>query len=103
MVLATIGVCVDESDFPTITFMLSISFMVGIVIGGAGTVTRAIYGAIFIGLVPDYASEISKAVPWALYGCCLIACVFLMPEGIQGVISRVAMPYHRAARAWPNS
>lgn len=36
------------------TFMLSISFMVGIVIGGAGTVTGAIYGAIFVGLVPDF-------------------------------------------------
>ncbi|HEY3916581.1 MAG TPA: branched-chain amino acid ABC transporter permease [Stellaceae bacterium] len=82
------------------TFMLSISFMVGIVIGGAGTVTGAIYGAIFIGLVPDYASEISKAVPWALYGCCLIACVFLMPDGIHGVVSRLAakwMPSRRAA------
>lgn len=82
------------------TFMLSISFMVGIVIGGAGTVTGAIYGAIFIGLVPDYASEISKAVPWALYGCCLIACVFLMPDGIHGVVARLAgkrMPARRAA------
>jgi branched-chain amino acid transport system permease protein len=72
------------------TFMLSISFMVGIVIGGAGTVTGAIYGAMFIGLVPDYASEISKAVPWARYGCCLIACVFLMPDGIHGVVSMLA-------------
>jgi branched-chain amino acid transport system permease protein len=81
------------------TFMLSISFMVGIVIGGAGTVTGAIYGAIFIGLVPDYASQISKAVPWALYGCCLIACVFLMPDGIHGVVSKLAakvMPSRRA-------
>jgi branched-chain amino acid transport system permease protein len=43
------------------TFMLSISLMVGIVIGGAGTVSGAIYGAIFIGLVPDYASEISAS------------------------------------------
>lgn len=72
------------------TFMLSISFMVGIVVGGAGTVTGAIYGAIFIGLVPDFASDLSKAVPWALYGCCLIACVFLMPDGIHGVIARLA-------------
>ena len=60
-----------------------------IVVGGAGTVTGAIYGAIFIGLVPDYASQISKAVPWALYGCCLIACVFLMPDGIHGVVSKL--------------
>ncbi|HWE71775.1 MAG TPA: branched-chain amino acid ABC transporter permease [Stellaceae bacterium] len=71
------------------TFMLSISLMVGIVIGGAGTVSGAIYGAIFIGLVPDYASEISKAVPWALYGACLIVCVFVMPDGIHGVVSAI--------------
>jgi branched-chain amino acid transport system permease protein len=71
------------------TFMLSISLMVGIVVGGAGTVSGAIYGAIFIGLVPDYASEISKAVPWALYGGCLIACVFVMPDGIHGLVSSV--------------
>lgn len=31
------------------TFILSISFLVGIVIGGAGTVTGAIYGAILSG------------------------------------------------------
>ena len=80
------------------TFMLSISFMVGIVIGGAGTVSGAIYGAVFIGLVPDYASEVSKAVPWALYGCCLIACVFLMPQGIQGVVSRMSTRFLPARR-----
>jgi branched-chain amino acid transport system permease protein len=79
------------------TFMLSISFMVGIVIGGAGTVSGAIYGAIFIGLVPDYASQISKAVPWALYGSCLIACVFLMPDGIHGVVSNLAARWRRRA------
>ncbi len=90
-VAGALGAIVAQYVAPdSFTFMLSISFMVGIVIGGAGTVSGAIYGAIFIGLVPDLASQISKAVPWALYGCCLIACVFLMPTGIHGVISLLA-------------
>jgi branched-chain amino acid transport system permease protein len=71
------------------TFLLSITFVVGIVIGGAGTISGAIYGAIFIGLVPDVASKVSKAAPWALYGACLIACVYLMPTGIHGVVRLV--------------
>ncbi len=71
------------------TFLLAISFMVGIVVGGPGTISGAIYGALFIGFVPDAASQLSKAAPWAIYGCCLIACVFLMPDGIHGVIKLV--------------
>jgi hypothetical protein len=29
-------------------------------------------------------------VPWALYGGCLVACVFLMPDGSHGVVSKLA-------------
>ena len=47
-------------------------------------------GSIFIGLVPDVASQISKAAPWAIYGACLIACVYLMPSGIHGLIHLIA-------------
>lgn len=86
-VAGALGAIVAQYVAPdSFTFLLSVSFMVGIVIGGAGTVSGAIYGSIFIGLVPDLASQISKAAPWAIYGCCLIACVYLMPSGIHGVI-----------------
>jgi branched-chain amino acid transport system permease protein len=79
-------------------FFLSISFLVGIVVGGVGTITGAIYGAIFIGLVPDFAGKLSKAAPWAVYGSCLIACVYLMPSGIHGVVRLLQARIRRAGR-----
>jgi branched-chain amino acid transport system permease protein len=84
------------------SFLLSVSFVVGIVIGGSATVSGAIYGSIFIGLVPDVASQISKAAPWAIYGACLIACVYLMPAGIHGVIRLIA-DHCRALTAPPRA
>ena len=42
---------------------LSITFLVGIVIGGLASIPGAIYGAIFIQFVPNIADQISKAAP----------------------------------------
>lgn len=65
---------------------LSISFLVGIVIGGLASISGAIYGAFFIQFVPTYAQDISKAAPWAIYGIFLIVFMYTMPIGIAGFI-----------------
>ena len=65
---------------------LSITFLVGIVIGGLASISGAIYGALFIQFVPNIADQISKAAPWAIYGVFLIGFMFLMPMGINGAI-----------------
>jgi branched-chain amino acid transport system permease protein len=65
---------------------LSISFLVGIVIGGLASISGAIYGAFFIQFVPTYAQDISKAAPWAIYGIFLIVFMYTMPMGIAGFI-----------------
>jgi branched-chain amino acid transport system permease protein len=70
----------------TFNFFLSVSFVVGIVVGGVASLPGALYGAAFIELVPDFASGISKAAPSAIYGLCLTACVFLMPAGVHGLL-----------------
>jgi len=74
---------------------LSISFLVGIVIGGLASISGAIFGAFFIQFVPTYAQDISKAAPWAIYGVFLIVFMYVMPMGVAGFI--------RAAwrRLWP--
>jgi branched-chain amino acid transport system permease protein len=64
----------------------SIDFLVGIVIGGVGSISGAIFGAIFIQFVPNIADEISKAAPWAIYGIFLLAFVYLMPSGVAGFV-----------------
>jgi branched-chain amino acid transport system permease protein len=68
------------------TFLLSITFLVGVVIGGLATLSGAVYGAIFIQFVPNVAEQISKAAPWAIYGIFLIAFMFIMPTGVAGFL-----------------
>src|SRR5213592_2064905 len=63
---------------------LSITFLVGIVIGGLASISGAIFGALFIQFVPNWAQEISKAAPWAIYGIFLIVFMYVMPRGIAG-------------------
>jgi branched-chain amino acid transport system permease protein len=65
---------------------LSISFLVGVVIGGLASISGAVYGALFIQFVPNIADQISKAAPWAIYGVFLIAFMYVMPTGVSGAV-----------------
>jgi branched-chain amino acid transport system permease protein len=65
---------------------VSIVFLVGIVIGGLGSIAGALYGALFIQFVPNIADEISKAAPWAIFGVFMIVFVYLMPTGVAGAL-----------------
>ena len=73
----------------TFDVFLSITLLTGIVIGGFGTISGAIYGAIFIQFVPNWAQEISKAAPWAIFGALLILFMYVMPRGIAGFLHLV--------------
>jgi branched-chain amino acid transport system permease protein len=63
---------------------LSITLLVGIVVGGLASIAGAIFGAFFIQFVPNWAQDISKAAPWAIYGIFLIVFMYAMPRGIAG-------------------
>ena len=81
---------------------LSITFLTGVVIGGLASISGAIFGALFIQFVPNWAQDISKAAPWAIYGIFLIGFMYVMPFGIAGAIRLVAARATRrgtAARA----
>jgi branched-chain amino acid transport system permease protein len=82
------------------TVFLSISLLVGIVVGGLSSISGAIFGAFFIQFVPNLADQISKSAPWAIYGVFLILFVFFMPTGIGGAARKVAawMEQRRSAR-----
>ena len=68
------------------TVFLSITFLVGIVVGGLASLSGALYGALFIQFVPNIADELSKAAPWAVFGVFLIGFVYLMPTGVAGAL-----------------
>jgi branched-chain amino acid transport system permease protein len=65
---------------------LSLTFLVGIVIGGLASISGAIFGGLFVQFVPNWAQEISKAAPWAIYGIFLIVFMYAMPRGIAGAL-----------------
>jgi len=76
---------------------LSITFLVGIVIGGLASISGAIFGALFIQFVPNWAQDISKAAPWAIYGIFLILFMYAMPRGIAGSLRLVLGRLARAS------
>lgn len=68
---------------------LSITILVGVVIGGLASIPGAIFGAIFIQFVPNIADEISKSAPWAIYGLFLIVFMYVMPTGVMGIVRKL--------------
>ncbi len=77
------------------TFFLSVAILVGMVIGGLGSIPGAIFGGIVIVFIPNVAEQISKAAAWAVYGGLLILFMYFMPLGIWGFIR---MGYARLTR-----
>jgi branched-chain amino acid transport system permease protein len=72
---------VSPDSFPV---FLSISLLVGLVVGGTGSVGAVLIGAAFIHLVPQWASGWSNDAPWAIYGLMMVVSVWLMPDGVAG-------------------
>jgi len=86
-VAGALGAIVIQFVAPdSFTAGLSINFLIGIVIGGIASISGAFYGALFIQFVPNFADQISKAAPWAIYGVFLLAFVYLMPTGVAGFV-----------------
>jgi len=71
------------------TSFLSISLLVGVVVGGLGTIWGAFFGAAFIQFVPNIADDISKSAPWAVYGAILIVLIYVAPGGIMGAFKKL--------------
>jgi branched-chain amino acid transport system permease protein len=84
-VAGALGAIVVQFVAPdSFTAGLSINFLVGIVIGGIASISGAFYGALFIQFIPNFADQISKAAPWAIYGVFLLVFIYAMPTGVAG-------------------
>ncbi len=81
---------------------LSLSFVVGIVVGGLASIPGVVVGALFIEFVPNIADRISdvlgesaKAMPWAIYGALLILIMYAAPSGAAGVARKLGQAVER--------
>lgn len=79
----------DSFDLP-----LSLSLLVGVVVGGLGSLAGPVLGAAFVTWLPIYAQKIFSK-PDVSYGVILILVMFLMPTGVVGGIGRLWALYRR--------
>ncbi len=85
------GITVAFVSPDSYTIFLSITLLVGVVVGGLASIPGAIFGAIFIQFVPNIADQISKSAPWAIYGVFLIGFMYIMPAGVMGMLRKTWM------------
>ena len=62
---------------------LSISLLVGAIVGGLGMRAGPLFGALFIQFIPKLAEQVSKAAPWAVYGVILMLIIYAAPGGLS--------------------
>jgi branched-chain amino acid transport system permease protein len=67
-------------------FLLSISFLVGLVIGGVGSIPGCLIGGLFVLFVPNIAESVSTGLAGAVYGVILLVVIFVMPSGTAGFV-----------------
>lgn len=67
----------------TFGFATGLSILVGLVIGGTGTVAGPVLGSLFVIFVPEIV-DITKDIQIFLWGICIVSVVMAMPEGISG-------------------
>ncbi len=100
---------VNPGSFPVTT---SILLLVGLVVGGAGSLVGVIVGAAFVVFVPLYAGNglgwiidglqrlsigvddvdpTTPGVPSVIYGLFLLVVLFLMPNGAAGLARRIGL------------
>jgi branched-chain amino acid transport system permease protein len=79
--------------------LLSITFIVGSVVGGIVSIAGTFFGAAFIVFIPNLAANISKAAPWAIYGAILILMMYVMPWGVAGIIRLARIKLAAAVKA----
>ncbi len=82
----------------TFTLALSLSLLTGVVLGGLGSLSGAIWGAALLTVLPTWLADLSghlhananvaANLPDAVYGVVLIGVVLLTPGGIAGFLRR---------------
>ena len=96
--LAIATTFVNPDTYP---ITLSIFLLVGVVVGGLGSLWPLVFGAIFIQFLPLWAQEVSKAqgAPAVVYGVVLILVMIALPGGAAGLLRRLqsltSRGYHR--------
>jgi branched-chain amino acid transport system permease protein len=76
------------------TVLLSITILVGAVVGGLGSLPGLVFGALFVQYLPTISTHVSTraGVPDFVYGAAIIFVMILLPTGAGGLLRRLARP-----------
>jgi branched-chain amino acid transport system permease protein len=85
----------------TYGFNLSITVLVGAVLGGLESLWGAVLGGLVVEFLPLWAQKINAAAPSVVYGVALILVMLLMPGGIAGTLLRLFRRNHHDEPAAP--
>jgi branched-chain amino acid transport system permease protein len=80
------------------TSALSITLLIGAVLGGISTFWGALVGGVLVEFLPLVAQQINAAAPSVVYGVALILVMMFLPDGIVGGVLR---SIHRFSPAPP--
>ncbi len=83
------------------TIFLSISLLVGLVIGGVGSIPGCLFGGLFVLYVPNIANALSTGLAGAIYGVILLLVIFVMPAGAAGFVRIVVARISRWRQTSP--
>jgi branched-chain amino acid transport system permease protein len=82
----------------TYGFTLSLTLVIGAVLGGLDLLWGAVLGGILIEFLPLWTQKINSAAPSVVYGIALIAVMIVLPGGIAGAIRHL---FHKTATRTP--
>jgi branched-chain amino acid transport system permease protein len=85
---------VNPDTFPV---SLSILLLTGAVLGGLGTLSGMLIGALFIEFVPVWSQNLNQSSPTVVYGVILIVVLYALPGGAGGVIDALGQASRRAS------
>ena len=74
------------------SLFLSIYFLVGLILGGMGSLPGCLFGGLFVLYVPNIAAEVSRGLAGAIYGVIMLLVIFVMPSGAAG-FTRLAIAH----------
>jgi branched-chain amino acid transport system permease protein len=77
------------------SLFLSINFLVGLILGGVGSLPGCLFGGLFVLYVPNIAAGVSRGLAGAIYGIIMLLVIFVMPSGAAGFTRLAAVQLSR--------
>ncbi|MEU4571662.1 branched-chain amino acid ABC transporter permease [Nonomuraea sp. NPDC023979] len=77
---------------------LSITLLAGLVVGGLGSLSGPVLGALFVMFVPSISQDVNEAAPGVIFGLLIIAVMYVAPTGLAGLAGRAANSIKKTLR-----